>query len=68
MRSVSHVTTHHVRNGNIISNHRKRSGRQPTTTTQTALVVTAKQAHKQSAPVSPPAKNTNPDANDAAAR
>jgi hypothetical protein len=42
--------------------------RQPTTTTKRALVETAKQAHDQSAPVQPPAKNTNPDANDAAAR
>jgi hypothetical protein len=30
--------------------------------------VTAKQTHDQSAPVQPPAKKTNPDANDAAAR
>jgi hypothetical protein len=65
------LTTHHARNGNIISNHPKPARRQPTTTTQRALVVTAKQAHDQSAPmtpVAPPAKNTNPDANDAAAR
>jgi hypothetical protein len=36
--------------------------------TQRPLVVTAKQTHDQSAPVQPPAKKTNPDANDAAAR
>jgi hypothetical protein len=63
-----HLTAHQARNGNIISNHNRPDRRQPTTTTQRALVVTARQAHDQSAPVQPPAKNTNPDANDAAAR
>ena len=67
----AHLTTHHSRNGNIISNHRKPARRQPTTTTQRALVATARQAHLHSAPDSipdsPPAKKTNPDANDAAA-
>jgi hypothetical protein len=57
----AHLTTHHAHNGNI-SNHR-----QPTTTKR-ALVVTTKQAHNQYAPVLPPAKKTNPDANEAAAR
>jgi hypothetical protein len=64
----AHLTTHHARNGSIISNHRKPARRQQTTTTQRALVATAKQAYNQCAPVLPPAKNTNPDANEAAAR
>ena len=65
----AHLTTHHARNGSIISNHRNPARRQPSTTTQRPLVVTAKQAHDQSAPVEkPPAKKTNPDANDAPAR
>jgi hypothetical protein len=65
----AHLTTHHARKSTIISNHRKPARRQPTTTTQRALVATAKQAHDQSTPVvKPPTKNTNPDANDAAAR
>jgi hypothetical protein len=64
----AHLTTHHARNGSIISNHRKPAARQPTATTQRSLVVTTKQAQDQYAPVKPPAKNTNPDSNDAAAR
>jgi hypothetical protein len=64
----AHLTVHHARSGNIIRNRRRPAARQPTTTTQRALVVTAKQAHDQSAPDAPPAKKTNPDANDAAAR
>jgi hypothetical protein len=47
----AHVTTHHARNGNIISNHRKPARRKSTTTTQRALVATAKQAQDQSAPM-----------------
>jgi hypothetical protein len=76
----AHLTTHLARNDSIISNHRRLAARQPTTTTQRALVVaarqaqyqsavTARQAHDQSAPdIRPPAKNSSPDANDAAAR
>ncbi len=65
----AHLTTHHARNGSIISNHRNPARRQPSTTTQRPLVVIAKQARDQSAPVvRPPAKKTNPDANDAAAK
>jgi hypothetical protein len=29
----AHLTTHHARTGNIISNHRKPAARQPTATT-----------------------------------
>ncbi len=64
----AHLTVHYARNGNIIRIHCRPAHRQQTTTTQRAFVVTAKQAHNKNAPVAPPAKNTNPDANDAAAR
>jgi hypothetical protein len=64
----AHLTTHNARNGNIISNHRRPATRQPIETAQRALVATAKQVYEQYAPLSPPAKKTNPDANDAAAR
>ena len=64
----AHLATNNAHNGNITSNHRKPANRQQTTITKRALVVTARQAQDQSAPVLPPAKNTNPDANDAAAR
>jgi hypothetical protein len=65
----AHLTTHHAHIGSIISNHPKPTARQPTTTTQRALVVTARQAHDKSAPeIRPPAKIIKPVGKDADAK
>jgi hypothetical protein len=66
---MSNFTPQHARNSISITQRHQPIHRQNTTAPQKARVATAKQAHEKNKPVvQPPAKNTNPDANDAPAK